>query len=433
MVKYLYRIDIMKIVFTPSTGSSIAHVVRSLTIADELKKRGHKIYFTSNASKKDFIEHGGFKVVAITPSVNFNDPKDQSINYMKKNRTLFKKWLKSEIEITKKIKPDLVVAAGVILGPHIYYATKTPVIGILDAQYLEESYGLMGISLSKKNILHKTGRLLLRPIFNKKFINLYLSEVLWLYKELQIDARPRNRQELYSPMPVIIPSDEILEPLRKKRKNTIYSGPLFWKGFKTINTNLTENYILKFKGKSKLLYATFGGSIFDKKIYLAILQSLDKLKNIKKIICLGPNWERTDFPPDTDDMIIRKFVPGELLSKHADIILNTGSQGAVSQALKFGKVQITFPTTIDQSFYANRIQELELGININPINILKFSKRENYTKIPTDLTNRIITAIKKMQTNSKYQLNSLNYQKNILKYNNPEKIAANFIEKINDI
>jgi len=418
----------LKILFTPLSNSSIAHVIRSLAVADTLTARGHECFFTSDLSKSKFIEDQGYKVVKTFKGANINDPSDQSVNFLVSHKNEFVKHFRAEIEATKEVKPDVIVMTGGIWGPYAHHATKVPIISIIDSQYLQESKGIMGISYSNDNFLHKSVRGLIKPIFEKKFIELYADALNDIYHEIGVNIKFKSRNELYKPMLKIIPSDHVLEPIDKEDNNIKYVGPLFWNGFENMETDLTEEYILKFKSNKNLFYITFGGSIFDKNIYSKVIKSLSSI-NGKFIICFGPNWESSDFPKDSDKMIFRKYVPGLRLSKLAEIIINTGSQGSVSQGLFYGKPQIAIPTIMDQAFFANRLEELKSGINVNKIPLYKFSKREAYSVLPKDLDIFIVKAINKILHNNSYKKNAEKHKKIIREYHNPPLLAAKIIEE----
>ncbi|MBN2016419.1 hypothetical protein JW766_06350 [Candidatus Dojkabacteria bacterium] len=417
----------MKILFTPLTGSSVTHVIRCFAIAEVLKKRGHKIYFTSGRSAKGMIERQGYPVVKSYDDINLNDPKDQSINYLKAHKDKFLNWFRAEIEATEEIQPNIVVTASGLLGPHTYHATKIPVVAIINTQYLPESKGLMGVCLAKDILTHKILRLVLRPIFERKFIQLYLSEVLDIYKKLGLSTDIKSRAELYKPMSVLIPGDESFEPLRKERKDTHFIGPLFWQGFERMKTDLTDEKLRKFKGNNKMIYLCFGTSIFERNIYKRVLELFLKT-HYKKVVALGGNFKREEFPHDNRDMIIRNFVPGLKVCKYADVIVNSGAQGTMMQGLIFGKPQVTFPITIDQAYFANRLEEMHMGINANKVSILGFSRRENFNIMQADTPQNIIASIEEILNKSYYTKKAKAIAKKLKSYKDPAGNAADLVE-----
>ncbi len=402
----------MNILLTPLTSSSIAHTIRALELADRLTEKGEKVYFTSCTLKKDFIESNGYEVIKSYTPFNLNDKDDQSVNYLASHKQEMMEWFKADIDAAKEVKADVVVTSPGILGPHVTHATGIPTIALLNGQYVQGSKGLIGLSLSSDKLIDVIVRTILRPIFNYMTVKLYSSEVLDAYHKLGFGFNLKKRKDVYEPMHVLIPGDEEFEPQRYLDEKTRFVGPLFWKGFETINGDLTDGALRRFKGEKKMVFLNFGGSVFDIKTYKSIINELEKI-NAKKIVALGPNFERENFPKDTEDMIIRKYVPGLRVSSIADLIVNTGSQGAIMQALMYGKPVIAFPVGIDQSFYSNRLEEMGLGKNINKSNIFNFTKRESYQLLDNNIPKKIVVAVNEVLKNDIYTQNVIEYSKRL--------------------
>lgn len=417
----------MNILFTPITSSSIAHIVRSFELAEEFEKRGDKVFFTSCTGKASFIENQGFKVVKTYKPFNLNDPKDQSVNYLATHKEEMIDWLSAEIAAAKKVKADVVITSPGFFGPQIAFATGIPVVALMNGQYLPTSKGLMGISFSTDRLKDKILRKLLTPMFTKAFLKNYLGEIVDAYKKIGIKQEITSRDELYAPMHILIPGDEEFEPQEKLDHRTKYIGPLFWDGFEKMRTDLSERKLNEFKGNSKLVFITFGGSVFDIDTYKRILTLLDKL-NSKIIVALGPNFSRDNFQEDTDRLLIRNFVPGLRVSKYADVVVNTGSQGAIMQALGCGKPVVSFPVGIDQAYFANRLEEMGVGKNVNKSSLLNFSKRESYQIKDNRVPEKLLSAIREVLRDKKYTKNAYEYSLRIKsrKYK-PKESTVQFI------
>jgi UDP:flavonoid glycosyltransferase YjiC (YdhE family) len=416
----------MKVLFTPMAASSLAHMTRLFAIADEMKKRGHKVLFTSSSDRVSFINGHGYDVYHHTYSpINFNDPKDQSLNYIKDNRKSFEEWFKIEIEAAQEFKPNVVITSPGFLGPHVTYKTGIPTVAILNAPYLAESVGILGLSLTKSNVKNIFLRSLLKPLFEKKFTNQYLHEVLEIYKVLEIDFFGDNRKALYEKMDIIIPSIYELEPIKPK-SSKYYSGPLFWKGFEK-KYSVEEQEIKNLKKRRKLIYLSFGGSIFNKDFYNVILGIIGKLP-YAFVVSTGPNVSIKELYYNKDNTLVYQFVPGLKMCEMADLLVNTGSHGTIMQALKFGKPIICMPCNIDQSYFAYRIEELGIGININKTSLTKFSERESYYKLNSKLPDELKEAIEKILTNPKYTNNAITLSKQIKQHGNAAKNICYYVE-----
>lgn len=423
----------MKILINPM-GGSLAHTVRCLAIAEELRERGHSIFFTSPRDLVSFIKKNGFEVVADFEVVSFTDPEDQSLNYMEANKDKFVDWFKTEIDATDNVHPDVVVTAPGFLGSTIWHARKIPNVAILDSIYTYKSKGILGLSLSDDSIKSRILRSIIQPVFESKFYELYLKQVLDIYERLGIPTEGINtRQDIQSFTKIIIPGDSKIEPLKDYNdSNIIHVGPIFWKGWEEMESRFTDDYILKFKNGDFLVAVFFGGSVHDKNIYNNVIKTFkDKSSDIKAIIGFGPNYKRGDFPEDNDKIIFSKYLPGLRISKHVDLVVNTGAQGGTLQALYYGKPVIAFPTNIDQAYYANRLEELKLGINVNKVPTSKFSKREAYSEIDEKISKKIITAINKIRSDIGYKERAICFSKFLQgTYKDPIKVSADIIESV---
>lgn len=383
-------------------------MVRSFALADRFLKDGHEVAFTSCTSKKNFIEKNGYKVIKTYVPFNFNDEEDQSINYLESHKKEMVGWFRAEIEAAKDFVPDVVISSPSFLGAHIYHATGIPVVALMNGQYPPTSKGLMGISLSSdtpKNILLRS---VLRPIFLRNFSKNYIKYVMAAYEELGLRSDFQTTEELYADMPILIAGDDEFEPQRKILEKDRFVGPIFWDGFEKLNGDMSEESLVKFKGDKKLIYLTFGGSVFNKDVYTRILEGLQKI-DAQKIVALGPNFKREDFPEDREDLMIVNFAPGLRVSKIANLIINTGSQGAIMQALSCATPVVAFPVGIDQAYFANRLEEMGVGKNINKSNILNFSKRESYQFVDDSIPNKMIEAAMEILNDNKYQEKAFEY------------------------
>ncbi|MCA9376842.1 hypothetical protein H6763_04345 [Candidatus Nomurabacteria bacterium] len=419
----------MNILFTPITSSSIAHIIRSFALAEEFEKDNHKVFFTSCLLKKDFIQSKGYEVVETYHPFNLNDEEDQSVNYLSSHKKEMVDWFKAEINASEKVGADVVISSPAFFGSHVTLATGIPTVSLMNGQYLPSSKGLMGLSLAKDTLKNALLRSLLRPIFKKEFIKKYLSEVLDVYRLIGIENNIKTQEDLYSQMPILIPGDEEFEPQRYLDEKTKFVGPLFWNGFERIDGNLTEEAIKEFKGNDKLIFLTFGGSVFNKEVYDRILKGMEEVE-AKVIVALGPNFDRKSFPDDSERLMIRNFVPGLRVSKLSDVIVNTGSQGAIMQALCNGKPVVAFPVGIDQAYFANRLEEMGVGINVNKIRITGFSKRESYQFVDNSIPENMVKAVLRILKESKYSDSAREYSERLLRrHPDPAREIVDFIYK----
>lgn len=398
----------MKVLLTPITSSSVAHIVRSFSVAQELKKSGHEVFFTSCVTKQKYIESNGYKVVRSYPPFNLNDPEDQSLNYLESHKEEMIGWFSAEIEAAKEVKPDVVVTSPGFFGPVVTHALGIPTIALLNGQYVPSSKGLMGLSMATDSVSDRVTRTLLRPLFKKKFIKEYLSHINDAYGKLGVRNDFASQEELYEGMSILIPGDEEFEPQNyPPYNNAKWIGPMFWDGMED-NKELNDEFLEEFTGNKKLIYLGFGGSVFSKETYELILEEFVNL-DAQKIVALGPNFNRNDFVKDNESLVIRNFVPGLRVSKYADIVVNTGAQGSIMQALTYGKPVVAFSVGIDQAYFSNRLEELGVGVNVNKQGILGFADRESYTISGNNIPKRIIADVERVLVDQTYLNKATDY------------------------
>lgn len=419
----------MRVLFTPYGGGSIAHIIRSLAIADELKDRGHEILFTSPSTKRHFIEKAGYQVFGKGhEEVNLNDEEDQSIKYFQKNQDKFIDWLSNEIDAAQQFEPDIIVNSPSFFGPITHLKLDIPFVGIINAQWLSCFKGLLGISKSKNNFIDRFIRKIAQPIFTKKFENVYLGEIRTFYTKLGITPLPYRRSDLYRFTPYIIPGVPEFEPIRKPSANIHYIGPLFWQGFE--KEQFDPKKIFNNFSSKPFIYVSLGGSIYRKKSYQDLITALSNKTDWNIVLSLGPNFPRSEFLTDTDHLKIIQYVPGLKVCQYANAIINTASHGTVMQALWHGKPVIALPHNIDQSTIANRIKELELGVNLNKLSLLDFSNREKYFIKATQIPWKLIIESTEKILNKKFKTRNLSTIRSILRsYKDSAQAGANIIEK----
>jgi len=418
----------MKILFTPYSGGSIAHVIRCLAIADKLKERGHKILFTTTKVRKPFINQAGYEVFGEGHAeVNLNDEKDQSINYFRNNRHLFLDWLADELKAVEAFQPDIVVNSPSFFGSLIRHKYGIPYVTILNAQWLSHFRGLLGLGKSKDDLSHLFLRKLLRPVFTKRFEALYLKEIQEFYRALDIGYIPSKRVELHMHNPILIPSIYEFEPLEPDTRDDVhFLGPLFWRGFEDMEFDKHKMFTNPDK---PLIYVCLGGSIFRRDIYNNMIRLFIGQKEWNVIMSIGPNFQRSDFPPDTGHFTLKEYVPGLKAAEQAEAVINTASHGTVMQALWHGKPLVTIPHNIDQGTIAARIQELKAGVNLNAVSILDFSKREKYFLKATRIEpTQMLTSVKHILSCADYKQNARRLSQLLRLKGDGAKLGADYVE-----
>jgi MGT family glycosyltransferase len=420
----------MKILFTPYGGGSIAHIVRSLSIADVLRDRGHEILFTAPTTKKKFIESAGYPVFGDGhPEVNLNDEVDQSIRYFQANRDLFLAWLGDEITAAEQFRPDIIVNSPTFFGALAGIKLGIPQIAIVNSQWITEFKGLLGLSASTDSPRHKVMRMLAKPIFANQFERIYMQEIRSFYASLGVDPAPHRRRDLHGTIPLLIPGIPEFEPINAgKRQNAHYVGPLFWNGFERhdfLPTTIWSDF-----GEKPFVYASLGGSIYRKQSYIDLVEALNTRPDWHIVLSLGPNITSNELPRAGGHISIRPYVGGLAVCSYADAVMTTGGHGTVMQALWHGKPLVALPHNIDQATIAARLEELGVGTNLNPVSVQSFSNREQYFRQATSIAwSKVIQATEHVLKDDGMRRNAVQLKGMLRVYDHADRLAADLITK----
>ncbi|MEP7042454.1 MAG: nucleotide disphospho-sugar-binding domain-containing protein [Dokdonella sp.] len=420
----------MKVLFTPYSGGAIAHVARLLPIADELAARGHVTRFTTSVSKRAFIEAAGHAVQgAGHADVNLNDEHDQGIGYFAKNRGLFMDWLGDELAAASAFRPDVIVSSPSFFGPIASLKFGIPQVSVINAQWLPEFKGLLGLSRSGDSLTHRVERALGKPFFERKFSSSYLREIRSFYAELGVAQLPRNRRELNQHTAVLVPGCAEFEPIEHSTRSDVhYIGPLFWSGFEHADFDRTS--LFGDDSTRPLVYVSLGGSVYRRQSYDELIAALAARTDWDVLLTLGPNFSRDGFPRDRPGFVVQAYTPGHKASEHADIVVTTGGHGTVMQALWHGKPVVALPHNIDQATIASRVEELGIGVNLNPIGIRDFADRQRYFDRAISISwDRVVERTAQALGDHALHANARKFASSLTRHGDAKKTAADLVER----
>lgn len=366
----------MKILFVPLSENSIAHTIRCIIVAQIARQRKHEILFAADRKVKDLIISFGFKIYQHGFSMkNCKNKKDYYYNLRK-----------YEINAAKKFKADIVINDPLFAGYFINMALGTPFINICNSTLLPCYAGNYGYGPSKRSSRESN---FFGYYYPKKniFNNLKITA-----KKLGLEQPKKYDEFFLKSSKIFIPSFNFFDPIRQSdpiAKKCQYSGPLTTKLISK-NSKKLEKFIEKNK---KIIYVSFGGSVFDKNYYnIAILAALKRGYSV--IVSLGPNIKFDIINKkltENKNVYITKYVSGTYVSKMAKIIIHSGGHGTFLNCLQTCKPSITIPYNIDQSTFSETGKKL--GISLNMAKTPRNNKKiENFK---TNITNNSIKALEK--------------------------------------
>lgn len=340
-----------KIIFFP-IEVGVAHIVRSLAIAEEAQKRGHQVLFALSKSKEDLVKNSNIEVVTIKEF--FPDEESAEIA---KDAPYLATFIPQELEILKAFKPDLAVNDLRMSALVSCKLANIPVFFISNTDGLPVKFYLPNANFPK--FFYKLALPLVQSSL-AKFKSQYFSS---LVKAASLIGFKITKDELFK-MTYIVPETEDYLPVSEKIIDINYVGPIIWKGFEQIRPPWF-NFI---KPDGKTIYLTFGGTGYDG----AKLVSLSKIlveKGYRVIVSSSNIIDESAFPK-MPNLYVAKYLPGLEVCRRVDLMVCHGGIGTLIQAVLAGKVSVSVPFNPDQYLHGLRFQELGLGICVSGINIL---------------------------------------------------------------
>lgn len=385
-----------------ATEVGLAHISRTLSIAEELHKRGHKTIFALPKRRWFIFKKTPITFVDIEPYIN-----RESIDIIKiaKNKQALRKIMKNELEVIKKYNPD-----GLIIDTRITALCG----GLIEKKKIfmfGGSNSVPGFAYLPKNSFPKFIYLILKPFSDKviQFIHkVFFKNIIEITNEY--DSSISADKIRYSPN-YIIPEAEDYLPIKKTRAKIYYVNLPSWNGYATSSPTWLKNI----QPNGKTIYVTFGGTGFDGKKLINIAEKFVDT-GYRVIVSTGNLVDESLFLKHRN-LFVSKFLPGREVSKRVDLVICHGGYGTLMETIQAGKPVVCIPFNPDQMVQANRITELGLGIVIQHItmkdimNIFKLDWDKFQESNSRISILEILAATKEVFKNYKY------YGTNIKKFN----------------
>ncbi len=394
--------------------AGVAHITRSLAIAEVLIGRGHRVLFCLPKNKEHFIRDKKIELVSIS-----EEHADQGKVDNLKNPQYLLPFVKEEIEILNKYKPDIAV-----IDLRISAVVACAYVNIL-------TFFITGTDgLPYENYVPNFG---LHPLIHS-LLNWPMKKIIWYIKLQFVKALPKvskvigretNVDDLFKYMVYINPEVAEYMPREDRRLQVYNVGPIFWKGFE-VNE---PPWLKKIRPNGKTIYLTFGGTGYDSQKLVA-LASLLADRGYRVIVSCSNIAKVASFPKKRN-LFVAKYLPGLAVTKRVDLVVCHGGQGTMMQALYCGKPVVAVPFNPDQVVHGFRFQELGLGKCISTISISTIFGF-NWTKFEEMGRNikpeKIIGVVKGVfQEKEKYKIAVEKFQKYLPDFKADEQ-AADIIE-----
>lgn len=401
----------------------IAHIARSLALAEELHQRGYNVIFALPKRKQSLFKNTSVKMVDILPYAEID-----SLGFLPQlqNADFLEKHTRAELKLFAKYKPDIVVVDFRLTALASARITNTPIV------YVSGGGGLpYGSYIPNFWHLPKPFRNVFSAIIQhllwqqkKQFLHRFLHIGKSYGKQYDLPQFIRNMRYIVPEIPTYLPQVN-------QNITVSHVGLLEWRGFENLPS---PGWLSKIKRNGKTIYITFGGTGFDK-TKLVRLATTFVDQGFRVIVSTSVIAEPADFPQHPN-LFVAKYLPGDAVCARVDAIICHGGYGTMMQAVKAGIPVIAIPFNPDQLLHALRFDELGLSkcivkidltwclsvVKLDWKNLLAMGKR-----IPVET---IVSTLKEvLSEKEKYAQSMKKFAQKMSEYDGP-RLAADTVEEM---
>lgn len=410
----------LKILFFP-LEAGLAHITRSLAIAEDLKTRNHSVHFALPKDKIRLFSHS--KVVFVPCKSHGNT---SSIDFIKnvRNYDYMLNLAKDDLRIINYLKPDALVVDVRISAMAAALTTNIPTFFVTGSAGLPYDIYIPNF-FRLPTILHSASQVPLLKLIHIAREKMFINTILKLMYGL--NEKKESVEKLLCTVRFIVPEEKFYLPILLRRNNVSYVGHINWSGFSEIGK---KDMPLKKNGK-KTIYLTFGGTGFDSLKLVSLAREL-LLRGFRVIVSTSSIADPSDFP-DNPSLFVSRYVSGKLANKLADIIVCHGGYGTMMDAVLAGKPVVSVPFNPDQWLHSIRFEELGMGICTTQANfrfltnslLLKWNKVQ---KLGEEVkTSKILKSIDTIISNYDIYRVNINKFRAKVSTNNPIREASEII------
>ena len=373
--------------------------------AKKASNLGHEVFLAITEEFVEEIKNKDFKVLNLPGTIKqFVDSNGVSyiknaLDFLPNVRPMLVKILDAISEQIIEIKPDVV----------LYHPTA------LTAPIAARSVGALSVLVEIIPVLSPTKEFASAGLWTSDFgfLNrltykgVEVAEKLFFLETNKL-ARKLNIKNKEHDLAISLVSPALLKRPHDWPENSHVVGPWYQE-----KTEELSSEILDFVTTKETIYAGFGS--MKKKNPLKLAKTIiEACKELDLQLIMNRGWGGLELPNEykNDDSI--RFVNGISHSKIFPLvksIIHHGGVGTVHAALRAGTVSIITPFIVDQPWWADRLNRLELGPKALPLR--KFTKNN---------------LIKRITETSKYK-NNVNNIANLMKQDNGVYMTLDLIKK----
>jgi UDP:flavonoid glycosyltransferase YjiC (YdhE family) len=352
---------------------TLSHLGRPLTVALELRRRGHQVAFAGESPRLGHAAKAGFAIHALhepDPETLYGNIREGRLRFVSTRE--LERMIEADLELFRRVRPEVILTDGRFSAGISAQLARLPhaaIVNVSSTRYRALPYVPMFDFLPRGrrpgpgtagSFLDRLNLRLEMAIFDAAMPDFSrLSRKYALAKRVTAtDCLAGADLTLLSDIPEYFPTRDLPPDHR-------YVGPLAWDLPMT-----TPDWWPPATDGGLFVYATMGTTGVPG-LFPRLLESLDGL-GAQAIVTTGGQAKGLEAPSPA--VRIEEFVDGRLVLPLCDVVVCHGGNGTIYQALQQGKPVIGLPTIPDQAFNMRRVEALGAGLTVRPKDFLRHPK-----------------------------------------------------------
>lgn len=356
-----------------SEAVTLAHVARPYALAKSLSAANWDIVFACADTYRHLFDSSTWQQEPIQSMAPGDFARRLAHGQRLYPISILQDYIKADIDLLRRIKPDVVIGDFRLSLSVSARLAKVPYIAISNAYWSPFTapfrYPVPCMPMTRYLGVHLAQTLFswAQPwafAWHSRPLNI-------LRKQFGLPALSFDLRRTYTDADITLYADvPELVPTHDLPPNHRYIGPIEWSP-ETPPPPLPQK-----DSDSQPIYVTLGSS-GAADLIPRILEALGPLRGPVIVASAGVTVKHT--PPNA---IIRDFLPGDLLSRYASIVICNGGSPTSHQALRHGKPVLGIPSNLDQHLNMLYVSRSGAGLTLRP----EHARPEKILEAVTELT-----------------------------------------------
>jgi len=343
-------------VYVAPCGIGLGHITRSVPVADELKREGAEVVFSTYLDGLDFARRSHLPTYEAVP-INFKVTSDGTIDFKLTAATsgfslgirTFLRQVTREIRFMRGFKPDVVFS-------------DSRASSLVAARLLRVPVALMLNQFRVEIIKRPTGRKI--SLFDRFFF--LIANLGWLFIRTAL-ALVWGASKIILipdlPSPYTISLGNLAIPKRYDRKVRLI-GPVVDREFSSGQSATQLRSRLGFRGSRPLVYAAVSGPKIEREILARrLLDSLPGRSKHYDIVLSRGNPVGEKKPRRIHGIVVYDWIETQDdFVKASDVIVSRAGHGTILKSLVYGKPMILIPIPDHTEQYGNARRAVSLQV-----------------------------------------------------------------------